>query len=518
MNDDQRLLASAALDGAVTTEERARAEADPEVRAEIERLRAVRDQLRADVAPDPAAAGGVDRRRPRGVRRAAATVSPLPRRRRSTARRRARWLAPLAAAAAVVVIVVGAVVAGGGDDGSDDAAAPAATELAPAAAADRDATAGGRARQPPRRPPARRAPAPPPPRPRGRRPDGVGRSSRPRRRPPPRCCARPTSSPPSPQRRIALECRRAPARRRCAARDAARLGVLRGRRRRGPRRGVRGRRPRGDRRRRRRLQRRRPRPAALTPLAAPDAHRRRDFPVRGGSTSRVRGHARQPVDRSELGRRTWPTRSSGSSARSARRRRRRSSTSPAASSTGCSPRSSALTAVVLLVIALTRALQALLDLGRDAGAGGLPELPHPRGNPQPRRVVAPAEASTPRRLIAEGSSPMTNRPQRHHRRLRPRRPDGRDLRRPGQPRAARHRGRAVEHQRPARWPADADHRRRELPRLPRRDHGSRADGPVPRAGRALRRRVHHREGDEGRPRRRARSGSGCATPCTRPTP
>ena len=54
-------------------------------------------------------------------------------------------------------------------------------------------------------------------------------------------------------------------------------------------------------------------------------------------------------------------------------------------------------------------------------------------------------------------------------------------------------------QRPARRPADADHRRRELPRLPRRDHGPRADGPVPRAGRALRRRVHHREGDQGRP-------------------
>ena len=50
-----------------------------------------------------------------------------------------------------------------------------------------------------------------------------------------------------------------------------------------------------------------------------------------------------------------------------------------------------------------------------------------------------------------------------------------DLRRPGQPRPARHRGRAVEHERPARRPADADHRRRELPRLPRRDHGARAD-------------------------------------------
>ena len=49
MNDDQRLLASAVLDDAVTSEERTRAEADPEVRAEIERLRAVRDQLQVDV-------------------------------------------------------------------------------------------------------------------------------------------------------------------------------------------------------------------------------------------------------------------------------------------------------------------------------------------------------------------------------------------------------------------------------------------------------------------------------------
>ena len=59
-------------------------------------------------------------------------------------------------------------------------------------------------------------------------------------------------------------------------------------------------------------------------------------------------------------------------------------------------------------------------------------------------------------------------------------------------RPGRHRG----HRR--RRPADADHRRRELPRLPRRDHGPRAHGPVPRAGRALRRRVRDRRR---RPRR-----------------
>ena len=41
---------------------------------------------------------------------------------------------------------------------------------------------------------------------------------------------------------------------------------------------------------------------------------------------------------------------------------------------------------------------------------------------------------------------------------------------------ARHRGRAVVHERPARRPAHAHDRGRELPRLPRRDHGPRADG------------------------------------------
>ena len=65
MNDDQRLLASAALDGAVTAEERARAEADPEVVAEIERLRAVRD----------GAAGR--RRHPTPTRREAAIAAAL---------------------------------------------------------------------------------------------------------------------------------------------------------------------------------------------------------------------------------------------------------------------------------------------------------------------------------------------------------------------------------------------------------------------------------------------------------
>lgn len=141
MNDEQRLLASAVLDDAATSDERTRAGADPEVRAEIERLQAVRDQLRAGVEPDPARreasiAAALAAFEVGGDRVAAPPPPSL------DARRRARWLGPLAAAAALVVIVVGAVLAGGDDDGGDDAASPAATELAPAVAVDRDATAG----------------------------------------------------------------------------------------------------------------------------------------------------------------------------------------------------------------------------------------------------------------------------------------------------------------------------------------------------------------------------------------
>ena len=62
---------------------------------------------------------------------------------------------------------------------------------------------------------------------------------------------------------------------------------------------------------------------------------------------------------------------------------------------------------------------------------------------------------------------------------------------------ARARGRAVVDPRPARRPADAHHRGRELPRLPRGDHGPGADEPHPGAGRPLRRRDPDREGRPG---------------------
>ena len=140
--------------------------------------------------------------------------------------------------------------------------------------------------------------------------------------------------------------------------------------------------------------------------------------------------------------------------------------------------------------------------GHEPGACGVPQLLHRRRNPLPGRCVGVEKAPLERRLAASKKdwNDCPARSQCDHRRLRPRRADGGDLRGTRQPRPVGDRGRAVEHERPARRPVDADDRRRELPRLPRGDHGARSDAALPRAGGPLRRRVHHREGDQGRPR------------------
>ena len=132
MNDDQRLLANAYLDGEVSAEERARAEADPEVVAEIARLRAVSEALRVTDEPDP-------QRRDAAIHaaldafelRPAATIATTPELPVAPpvsldARRRARWLRPLAAAAAVVVLIAGGVALLGDrdEDSGDDASSP----------------------------------------------------------------------------------------------------------------------------------------------------------------------------------------------------------------------------------------------------------------------------------------------------------------------------------------------------------------------------------------------------------
>ena len=146
MNDDQRLLANAYLDGEVSAEERARAEADPEVVAEVDRLRAVAEALRVTDAPDPQRRdAAIDAALDAFELRPAATIATTPELPVAPpvsldARRRARWLRPLAAAAAVVVLIAGGVALLGNrdDDNGDDAssllsadeAAPAATERA----------------------------------------------------------------------------------------------------------------------------------------------------------------------------------------------------------------------------------------------------------------------------------------------------------------------------------------------------------------------------------------------------
>ncbi len=131
MNDDQLLHASAYLDGDVDATERARAEADPEVMLEVDRLRAVRSALRDVEAPDPgrreqalaaALAAFGDEAAPAAVPPPPPAV-PLARR-----QPRSWWGGVLAAAAALVVVVGGVVVLrGAGGGGGDDDSASIAT-------------------------------------------------------------------------------------------------------------------------------------------------------------------------------------------------------------------------------------------------------------------------------------------------------------------------------------------------------------------------------------------------------
>lgn len=124
MNDDQFLLASAYLDDDVDSAARARAEADPEVMAEVARMRSARDAMRDVETPDPA-------RREQALAAAMSTfvdripVGQGPRDRvRASRSHRSWWGGIAAAAAALVVIVAGAVVLrnmGGGDDSATSA-------------------------------------------------------------------------------------------------------------------------------------------------------------------------------------------------------------------------------------------------------------------------------------------------------------------------------------------------------------------------------------------------------------
>ena len=127
MNDEQQLLASAYLDGALTNEERARAEADPEVMAAVEQLRELRRALSVVDPPNPA-------RRDAAINAALgvfeaerAPAAPPPARSR-VGRRTNTWFIG-AAAAALLLVVAGGILAtrsndqGGGEDSAGGGAA-----------------------------------------------------------------------------------------------------------------------------------------------------------------------------------------------------------------------------------------------------------------------------------------------------------------------------------------------------------------------------------------------------------
>jgi hypothetical protein len=139
MNDDQLLLASAYLDDDVDDAARAQAEADPDVMAEVARLRRTRAVLRDVDPPDP-------RRREQALAAALAATEPSAAGSRATrtvpppSRRRAWWGGALAAAAALVVVVAAAVAPRGGGSEDDESAAVATEALTDAESA-RDATA-----------------------------------------------------------------------------------------------------------------------------------------------------------------------------------------------------------------------------------------------------------------------------------------------------------------------------------------------------------------------------------------
>lgn len=153
MNDDDLteliLRASAYLDDELDADDRARAEADPAVMAEVEALRALQDEIRDVESPTiearesaiAAALAEFDSLRPASATAAAAAERVVPFRPRPSS---SRWLT--AAAAAVAIGLVGVVVAqtrSGGDDEASvaieaDRGEGAAAERTDAAAADAD--------------------------------------------------------------------------------------------------------------------------------------------------------------------------------------------------------------------------------------------------------------------------------------------------------------------------------------------------------------------------------------------
>jgi hypothetical protein len=133
MNDETELLASGYLDDALTDEERARAEADPEVMATVERMAELRRQLSVVERPNPA-------RRDAAIKAAldvyAAERPPVapPPVSSLSARRWSRWLMPAAAAALVAIVAGGIIATRGVQDGDDSAGGDQAASVAESAA------------------------------------------------------------------------------------------------------------------------------------------------------------------------------------------------------------------------------------------------------------------------------------------------------------------------------------------------------------------------------------------------
>jgi hypothetical protein len=133
MSDDPLLQASAYLDGELSADERARAEAEPAVTAMIAQLRSIRDLVREvepldDTRRDRLVAAALDAAGPATAEGRRSSVVPMPS--RPTA---GRWLGVAAAVVAVAGLGVVAVASlDGGRDDDSTASDAAATVAAPA--------------------------------------------------------------------------------------------------------------------------------------------------------------------------------------------------------------------------------------------------------------------------------------------------------------------------------------------------------------------------------------------------
>jgi len=141
MNDQQNFLANAYLDDELTVDERRIAESDPEVMAEVEQLRALRDRLR-DVAPPDAQARETAVAAAMAEFTPTATAAPaappvVPIRPRPASR---RFLAVAAAVVAVAGLGIVVSQADFGDDNDDDTASVADEALSDTAARPDDVT------------------------------------------------------------------------------------------------------------------------------------------------------------------------------------------------------------------------------------------------------------------------------------------------------------------------------------------------------------------------------------------